>query len=98
MVIKDLNRELAEFERIIPSEYHPVEILVLGDFNFRNACWDTASSTLDDRQTNDQSLLDFLCVETSLVQIIDSQTHKSRNILDLAFFYHEKKWSNWSCS
>ena len=80
----NLNRE-----KILPSACHSVEVLVLGDFNFRKACWDTGSSTLSD----EQSLIDFLCVETSLVQIIDSPTHKSGNILDLAFFSHEHKWS-----
>ena len=89
MVILDLKRILTEIERIIPSACHSVEVLVLGDFNFRKACWDTGSSTLSDKQ----SLIDFLCVETSLVQIIDSPTHKSGNILDLAFFSHEHKWS-----
>ena len=89
VVILDLKRILTEIERIIPSACHSVEVLVLGDFNFRKACWDTGSSTLSE----EQSLIDFLCVETSLVQIIDSPTHKSGNILDLAFFSHELKWS-----
>ena len=89
VVILDLKRILTEIERIIPSACHSVEVLVLGDFNFRKACWDTGSSTLSD----EQSLIDFLCVETSLVQIIDSPTHKSGNILDLAYFSHEHKWS-----
>ena len=35
----------------------------------------------------------FICVETSLVQNIDSPNHKSGNILDLAFFSQEHKWS-----
>ena len=88
IVILELQRILTEFEKIIPSANLSSEILILGDFNLREACWDTAYSTLSD----EQSLIDFLCVENSLVQIIDSPTHKSGNILDLAFFSHEHKW------
>ena len=90
VVILDLKLILTEIERIIPSASHSVEVLVLGDFNFRKACWDTASSTLSD----EQYLIDFLCVDTSLVQIIDSPLHKSGDILDWAYFSHEHYWSH----
>ena len=89
VVILNLKRILTEIERIIPSACHSVEVLVPGDFNFRKACWDTGSSTLSD----EQSLIEFICVDTSLVQNIDSPNHKSGNILDLAFFSQEHKWS-----
>ena len=38
VVILDLKRILTEIERIFPSACHPVEVLVLGDFNFRKPC------------------------------------------------------------
>ena len=65
-----------------------VQWILLGDFNFPKVRWESISSPHSD----EQKLLEFLCNDLLLTQIIDLPTHKLGSILDLIFCSHLDKW------
>ena len=61
---------------------------ILLDFSFPKVRWESISSTHSD----EQKLLEFLCNDLLLTEIIDLPTHKFGSILDLIFCSHADKW------
>ena len=64
-----------------------VQWILLGDFNCPNVRWESISSPHSD----EQKLLEFVCNDLLLTQIIDLPTHKLGSILDLIFCSHPNK-------
>ena len=65
-----------------------VQWILLGDFNFPNVRWESISSPHSD----EQKLLEFLCNDLLLTQIIDLPTHTLGSILYLNVCSHPDKW------
>ena len=65
-----------------------VQWILLGDFNFPKVRWESISSPHSD----EKKLLEFLCNDLLLTQIIELPTHKLGSILDLIFCSHPDNW------
>ena len=65
-----------------------VQWILLGDFYYPKVRWESISSPHSD----EQQLLEFLCNDILLTQIIDLPTHKLGSIWDLIFCSHPDNW------
>ena len=88
-VQEELQNIFDEFE-VFKSSFksNDSQVLIFGDFNFPDVNWDAHMS----KHSDEQFLLDYLCQDLLLEQIIRSSTHKRGNILDLVFVSHFDLW------
>ena len=81
-----LRNTLANVEASLSCDQRKaVQWILLGDFNFPKVRWESPNS-------DEQKLLELLCNDLLLTQIIDLHTHKLGSILDLIFCSHAVKW------
>ena len=85
-----LRSVFADVEASLSCDQHKsVPWILLSDFNFPKVRCESISSPHSD----EEKLLEFLCNDLLLTQIVDLPTHKLGSILDLIFCSHLNEWA-----